>query len=60
MTKTLELLSGYGLSDIIDKKINELEQASHAGGDVSSFLNDQKSTFLFKQMYLSIVHIKEW
>lgn len=44
MTKILELLSDYGLSDIIDKKINEFEQASQAGGDVSSSLNDLKST----------------
>ncbi|WP_353274067.1 hypothetical protein [Wolbachia endosymbiont (group A) of Ennomos erosarius] len=44
MTKILELLSDCGLSDIIDKKINEFEQASQAGGDVSSSLNDLKST----------------
>jgi hypothetical protein len=44
MTKILELLSDYGLSDIIDKETNELEQASQAGGDVSSSLNGLKST----------------
>ncbi|MDR1139107.1 MAG: hypothetical protein LBJ80_00545 [Rickettsiales bacterium] len=44
MTKILELLSDYGLYDVIEKRINEFAQANQAGGDVPSSLSDLKST----------------
>lgn len=48
MTKILELLSDYGLSDVIEKKINEFVQASQAGDALSS-LSDLKAATSVKE-----------